>query len=326
MTSISPSSLDTHCPRYHWLNGRKKPGETLPDESAHYGQEVERLVVDAIRQKQSEIVVDGKTVPIPSELLQHEAEFQKEIQYILYSFDVQVHGYIDILFHLPDEKIWIVDVKSSYSTAGASTNWKYQMGAYALRFLESPSDELPRVSIFFARHGLLEDIDLPQPATISARIQEVADIIRLEEEPRPQPSGYCYLCQYAMSCPGVPEVVKASPEDLLQQYLVLSAKVEAIRKALSAYTAVHGTLELPDATIGHFPVETLEVLPELWDWVRSQGLDPLTLCNPDKRKIMSLARKAPECANYIGLSSEKTRFDIKVNRRRKNDGNENETA
>ena len=323
MISISPSSLDTHCARFHWLNGRKKPGETLPDESSHYGQEVERLVVDAIKQKQSEMVLDGKTVPIPTELLQYDAEFQKEIVYAL-DIAARIHGYIDILFHLPDGKIWIVDIKSSYSTAGASTNWKYQMGAYALRFLESPSDELPRVSIFFARHGLLEDIDLPQPSTIAARIQEVSDIIRLEEEPRPQPSGYCYLCQYAMSCPGVPEVVKASPEDLLQQYLVLSAKVEAIRKALSAYTAVNGTLELPDATIGHFPVESLEVTPEFWEWTKEQGLDPLTLCNPDKRKIMSLAKKAPECANYIVLSSEKTRFDIKVNRRRRKGNDDNE--
>ena len=306
---IAPSRLDNKCPRFLWRAGRGESGEVIPDESGQTGLDIEKIICDAIQHRKSTYKIDSDEHGLPEELLIRPAEFQKEINYRVDG--VPVKGYIDIYY--PTQN-WVVDIKSAYPLTGAQTKWKYQMGAYALPFWDRENDIPPRVSIFFARHGVLIDIDPLHYSIVENRIREVIEICQEPEEPRPRPSGFCYLCAFNLSCPEVPEIIDTPPAELVKQLLVLDAKVENIRRALSEWTAHNGTLDTPEATVGHFPQETLQITLEFWEKIQEQGIDPLQLVNPDKRKVMKLVKTVPELENLVHIATTKTKFTVKPKR------------
>lgn len=303
---VHPSVLDARCPRYYWMIFRQQRREGIPVKSAEVGYSIEEMIVAAIKEKQRTYELDGKRFAIPQVILDADKiEYQREIAW-QYN-DWWVHGYADLI--LNDNHI--IEIKSAYSLVDYD-NWLRQISAYAYPFWKD--DTPPQVSIFYARHGVLQDVPrLIPPARLRHIISEIVRTAQNPKEPRGRPSGFCFLCAYCLSCPEYPQIGEMNLDELVDELIKLEAKVKQIRNVLREHTAVYGDINTPVAKVGHFVVDELEVAPSFLNEVLGLGVNPIDskLINWNKRGVEKLAQQFPQLANLISYVP-KTRFSVEV--------------
>ncbi len=306
--TIHPSTLGVSCPRFHWLYGRKERPQTYFEDATEAGLTFEQAIFSALRDKEDVFWVDKKEYRIPAELQGRKWEVQKEIEdkFTYKTHEIRVHGYADL--YCPDEN-WIVDVKSSYDTS--STRWRWQLGAYSMPFWTNYTP--PRVSVYFARWGIVADIEPLHPQEVRNHIKHIVSFILADSEPKGRGGVACWFCPYSPSCPESPNVSE-TPEELLREVVKLEAKVRALKANLKAQVSVVGSVATEDAKAEFVPVTSLDVDPMmLYNTLTTMGLDPFGggYFVPDRRKVLRLARSNSDIQALVLLKASGTRFAIK---------------
>lgn len=304
--NIHPSTLGVQCPRFHWLHARKQRAQTFFEGVSETGISFEQAVYLALKEKQESFWVDNIEYRIPGEILNRKLPWiiQKEITYDI-DETVKLHGFIDLY---NSEENWIVDVKSAYDTSVA--RWKWQMGAYTLPFWDV--DPPPRVSIYFARWGVVVDIDPLHPQEMLNKIKGLVSEITAENEPRGRGGVACWFCPYSPSCREAPNI-EDKPEEILGEIVKTEARLKALKSNLKAFVSITGSVATEDARAEFVPVTVLDVdPPQLFGAIQRLGIDPLQeeYFTANRRKIEKLARNNEEIANLVMVKTGRARFTI----------------
>lgn len=303
--TIYPSTLGVSCPRFHWLRARRRRDQTYFDGVSETGVVFEQAVSLAMREGRDRFLVDNTEYRIPSQILAQRWTIQREVCHDI-GEDARIHGYVDLY---SDEANWVVDIKSAYDTS--TTRWRWQMGAYALPFWRV--DSSPRVSIYFARWGIVADIDPLAPEEVEDRVRGLVAEIAADREPKGRGGVACWYCPYAPSCPDAPPIDE-EPEQMLRELLKAEARVKALRANLRAYVSARGEVVIEDARAEFAPVTTMDVdVSQLHGTLTRLGIDPFAegYLTANRRKVEKLARDRDEVAQLISIRTGRSRFAVR---------------
>jgi len=321
---IYPSSLGLQCPRNLWHLYRKSKKEILPTIEMEAGIELEKVLTDAIKNKQTHYQIEDRMIQIPQLLLTPGAQFQFPIKYEIENF--QVSGRCD--FIVPNVT---VDFKQRYSLEITKNDEWQCLGYIYPQLIDSEKEQ--KTYVFFLRWGVLKEIgtyDVFSADKVKAKLlkefQRIADIVNCEKCPDGAGNWLCYYCPFIVSCEAVPNVIKTineNPQSVAQELVRIDAQFEALKKAIKGYIAKSGNIKIEDGEIGYFATEkTIIDNRRLLQAIQKRKLDILNFYNPAITKIKSMSKSLGWLTSFVNIEVGNPKFDIKVSKPKQVEGEE----
>jgi len=143
-----------------------------------------------------------------------------------------------------------------------------------------------------------------------------AEKVLKEENPRPEPSGYCIYCHHILSCPVIKDAkiptTQEEAEELAKQLLFLVAKQKTIKQILKKWTNINRNLVAGKKEIGYFTPQTLDIDEEsLLEWCEENKISPLEMFKVVSDNFVKACKNYPEISNYGHYTGGKPKFDVR---------------
>lgn len=313
--NLSFSTLSIPCPvsQYKALNGMQR--ENVSSEEGEAGVRIHKILFQALEtNKWTEY--QELDLPIATEL----ETFAFDKREFETGFKIPIGnnfltGRIDVKMTL-DNQIFLVDVKSGFSTTPTADNRK-QLKMYALsQLVDNPMAQITSY-LFYSRWNILKSVaeysidNIEQLKTECQ--QDIDNALVTKDTPleklKPQATTYCRYCAYCVSCNAYTLQTEDTIEKIAEKYLTMKAKLENLEGVLKDYVDANGNITAMDKVIGYQASTKTEVSPDIFKYAIEKGIFDKVV-KADVMKIKKLAKTNPELANFLHTEVGSPRFTV----------------
>lgn len=289
------------------------PENDISDEFKR-GQEMHNLIEYCIKNKSYDdlIEINENLAREIEKLVRESDEISTEFEINCKLSNVEIEGRVDVLSITKDSvrifeiKPLILYHKMKFTDIDKYTRIQLLLYAYVISqyYPELEKIEVGIISYisqvalvsFSISASDLEKFEKSLKKELSFAHSTLEDYFRYGFETRP--SWWCGFCQYKRSCPTTYKIDDF--KEVARELRVLEEKVAELRKIIREYTKQYGAIQLEDYEYGWFEkVENSVDAKNLLQYFINEGIDFKEYFKPDLRKIISLAKKDDEVANFV---------------------------